>query len=455
MANEKHLDLLKQGVNAWNQWQVENPKIRPDLSGANLSGMDLSEIRFNTANLIGVALSEADLRRANFQSADLSGADLFKVDLFGANLRRADLRGADLIRANLIEADLHEANLSEADFSWADLIRVNLSRANLSRAAFIRTNLSEANLSQANLTRVNLRAANLGGANLNEANLTEADLSGAYLSRADLLGANLFGANLNGANLGGANLIKANLSQANLSRADIISANLSRADLSQANLSRADLSEAKIGLTTFGDIDLQEVRGLETIKHFGRSYIDIHTIFRSEGKISRVFLKGMGIPDTFITDIGSLVNQPIEYFPCFISHSNQDEQFAERLYADLQLEGIHCWFAPEGLKTGSKHSLGINELLQTHDKLLLVLSKYSVVSQWIEQEVEAVLARERKYNKMVLFPLRLDETVMEIENGWPALIKNTRPISDFCNWQNHDAYDKIFQQLLCNLKVDA
>ncbi len=41
MANEEHVALLKQGVDAWNAWRRENPDIRPALSGADLHGADL------------------------------------------------------------------------------------------------------------------------------------------------------------------------------------------------------------------------------------------------------------------------------------------------------------------------------------------------------------------------------------------------------------------------------
>ena len=36
MANEEHLKMLGQGVEAWNQWRKANPDIRPGLSGAHL-----------------------------------------------------------------------------------------------------------------------------------------------------------------------------------------------------------------------------------------------------------------------------------------------------------------------------------------------------------------------------------------------------------------------------------
>ena len=121
MANDEHVALLKQGAAAWNAWREENPDIRPDLSGANLSGADLREANFSDANLRGAVLSEAnfsgaDLRGAAFIETDLSETDLSGADLRGAHLKRANLSGADLRRA-----DLHSATLVDVDLTGADL----------------------------------------------------------------------------------------------------------------------------------------------------------------------------------------------------------------------------------------------------------------------------------------------------------------------------------------------
>ena len=37
MADNDHVALLKQGMEAWNKWREENPGIKPDLGGANLT----------------------------------------------------------------------------------------------------------------------------------------------------------------------------------------------------------------------------------------------------------------------------------------------------------------------------------------------------------------------------------------------------------------------------------
>jgi hypothetical protein len=59
MANQEHLDILKQGVQAWNQWKEEHSDIRLDLSEADLRGTIL-----NGATLIEAILNETDLGEA-------------------------------------------------------------------------------------------------------------------------------------------------------------------------------------------------------------------------------------------------------------------------------------------------------------------------------------------------------------------------------------------------------
>ena len=42
MPNEKHFEIIKQGVEEWNKWRGENPEIEPDLSDIDLSDMKLN-----------------------------------------------------------------------------------------------------------------------------------------------------------------------------------------------------------------------------------------------------------------------------------------------------------------------------------------------------------------------------------------------------------------------------
>ncbi len=135
--------------------------------------------------------------------------------------------------------------------------------------------------------------------------------------------------------------------------------------------------------------------------------------------------------------------------------SSKDQRFTERLHADLQSRGVRCWFGPEDLKIGDKLRPLIDESIYVYDKLLLVLSAHSVASQWVEQEVETALERESKEKRAVLFPIRLDNTVMELAGGWPALIRNTRHIADFTRWKQHNDYQMAFDRLLRDLEANT
>ena len=90
----QHLDILRQGVSAWNTWRKENPDIVPDLRWANLRGANLEE-----ADLEGANLTRASLHGANLEGADLRRANLYGAFMRGANLTRSDLRWANLTGA--------------------------------------------------------------------------------------------------------------------------------------------------------------------------------------------------------------------------------------------------------------------------------------------------------------------------------------------------------------------
>jgi DNA (cytosine-5)-methyltransferase 1 len=145
--------------------------------------------------------------------------------------------------------------------------------------------------------------------------------------------------------------------------------------------------------------------------------------------------------------------QAARFHSCFICYSSGDLELARRIYVDLKAKGVPCWFAPEDLKIGEKYRTRIDDEIRTHDKLLLVLSKNSVLSTWVEKEVETALEREDEQGHTILFPVRLDDTVLDVKIGWAAYIKRTRHIGDFTDWENKDSYRKALHRLLRDLEV--
>jgi hypothetical protein len=347
MANQEQLDILQQGVQAWNQWRNEHTEIIPDHNEADLHGVDLN--------------------------------------------------GADLIGANLENASLSQVHLESANLEYAHLFATDLSQAHLERS---------------------------------------------YLDMAFLLEANLSGAYLKGAHLSEAVLVFADLSQAHLENVDF-----RRTSFDWANLSQTYMRD-----TILGDVDLSKVIGLDTVNHLGPSTIGIDTIYRSRGNIPEAFLRNAGVPESFFEYMRSLVGNPIDYYSCFISYSSMDEDLARHLYADLQSNHVRCWFAPEDMRIGDNIRPRIEESIRLYDKLLIVLSKHSIASNWVAYEVERALNKEPQGIPNVLFPIRLDDAVMKSKAGWADDIKSTRHIGDFTRWKDHDEYQKAFARLLRDLQ---
>lgn len=392
MANTEHLKLLLSSLAKFNEWRTEFPQVVVDLAGSDLSG-------------------------ANLAGTDLSGADLSGAALTRANLSKADLSGADLSLADLSGANLSEANLSEADLSEADL----------SAAFLVRAILNKANLENTILDR----------AILDLAILTWATLSGAGLSGADLTGAILTGADLTGA--------------------DLTRATLSGASFQWTLLADTNFKGAVLRSTNFIAVDLSGAVGLADIKHAGPSSIGIDTIYMSKGQIPEVFLKRTGVPDTFISQMKDLVAKTSSsgFYSCFLSYSSQDTAFVKRLFADLINAGIRVWHAGEDMKIGVPFRQRIYDAIGSHDKLLLLLSKDSVESHWVENEVEASLENEHKKGKQdVLFPIAIDKSFGDTDKLWASRLRRQRHIGDFTNWKDDDAYKEAFERLLRDLKAD-
>ena len=234
-------------------------------------------------------------------------------------------------------------------------------------------------------------------------------------------------------------------------------------NLGGAVLDETNFHNAVFGQTELGGLDLRGSERLDTVKYRAPSTIGIDTIYKSNGKIPEVFLRGCGVPDEFIAYIGSMVGRPIEYYSCFISYSTHDQELAERLHADLQAKGVRCWFAPHDIHGGRKIHEQIDEAIRLHDRLLLILSEHSMSSNWVKTEIANARQQEDREKKNLLFPITL--APMEEVKKWKLFdadrgIDSAREvreyfIPDFSNWKDHDSYQTAFQRLVKDLKAET
>jgi uncharacterized protein YjbI with pentapeptide repeats len=384
--------------------------VRPNLLGQLELGAEtwnsLREEKREAPDLRGAYLKNRDLRGYSFRSLDLSRIDLTECNLEGCDFTLANLEAARFARATCQDALFMEANAASANFSGANLYAANFSNAELSHATFI-----DASLSSARFNRCRLYKANFEGAELDEVDFSEAHAQGANFKRSSLIEARLV----------------------------------------DTLLDAAYFDEALFGETLIVRTNLSKVDGLNSARHLGPSSVD----FRSLAQISDVptlFLRGCGLSEQFIDYLPSMVGQAIQFYSCFISYSSKDEEFARRLHSDLQAQGVRCWYAPENLKIGDRIRTRIDESIKVFDKLLLVLSRSSIESAWVEKEVETAFEKERRHSEStVLFPIALDTHFLDSSRAWAADIRRLRHVGDFSRWKDHDAYQQAFARLLRDL----
>ena len=356
----------------------------------------------------------------------------------------------------------HLAMLKEGKERWNEWRKLN---------NIFAVDLCDSELNEADLSGFKLYRADFSGAKLFKSNFSEASLMGAIFLNSDLRNAIFYKAilqftdfshsNLSGANFNSAKSFNTNFSFVNLSKSDLNGATIRNDNFFYTNLSGTNFKETRLNEALFINVNLAEAINLDCCIHVSPSVLDFRTLGQSVS-LPLSFLRGCGLSDTFIEYLPSLLNQPIQFYSCFISYSSKDENFAKRLHADLQNNGVRCWFAPKDIKGGRKLHEQIGEAIRLHEKLLLILSEHSMNSEWVKTEIAKARQREVKEKHQVLFPVAL--TPFEQIKEWECFDADTGKdsareireyyIPDFANWKNHDAYQAAFDRLLKDLKPE-
>ena len=333
--------------------------------------------------------------------------------------------------------------------------------------------LSNADFSGANLTAFNFRNANLIGANFinanfNKTNLRDADLKKANLSNAKIIGSYLFNAKLNNTRLS-----DAKIRNTFLVNADLSGALLNGTAFIDTNFNHTNLSGAYLDSTIFARVDLSNSYGFDKINHRSSSLISTETFQLSQSEIPEAFLRGCGLSDWEIEsaklykpglsnqEINNIVykifdlraSQSIQVSPLFISYSHADTPFIEKLEAYLLGKGIRFWRDIHDATAGRLETQ-IDRAMRQNPSVLLVLSKNSTTSDWVEHE--ALLARqlEKEIGKDVLCPIALDDSWKTAK--WPArLMEQIKEynILDYSKWTDNNSFLQVFNKMLSGLDM--
>jgi len=196
-GDKAHLDVFckaaeKNDPAVWNRWRSERDVERPDLRGADLSGLVLHEVNLQFADLteaclkgaiITASFDYAVLNRVNLTDARLWSCRFEETQLASATCQGTEFRGSRIVASNFKDADL-----KKADFERCYLEDTFFDGADLTGATFYQADLWMAFLRDATLDHVNFRGANLHGAKLAGATMSRCDLRRAVLVDSDLRG---------------------------------------------------------------------------------------------------------------------------------------------------------------------------------------------------------------------------------------------------------------------------
>jgi hypothetical protein len=313
--------------------------------------------------------------------------------------------------------------------------------------------LRKADLKGANLVRVNMRGANLRGAELMSADLSNSDLRGTSFKEANLIWAKLTEANVTNTNFSGAILAGTAL--------DIIAP------------TRSIFSKATVGGTSFRYSDLSETLGLEDVIHIGPSVIWKDTFVSSKGRIPETFLRGCGLNDWEIEFVKlynpELTNdeivriqynmydlrasKAIQLSPLFISYSQADSEFVDKVESHLNKKGIRFWRDIRDMKAG-RMERQIDIAIRQNPTVLLVLSENSLSSDWVEHEVRTSRDLEKEMDRDVLCPVALDDSWKS--SRWPKRIMEQiieYNILDFSAWKDDSKFESMFSKLIDGLEL--
>ncbi|MBD3338626.1 MAG: TIR domain-containing protein, partial [Candidatus Lokiarchaeota archaeon] len=120
----------------------------------------------------------------------------------------------------------------------------------------------------------------------------------------------------------------------------------------------------------------------------------------------------------------------------FLSHSSKDKNFVEELANKLTNEGYSVWYDDWEIKIGDSIVKKINEGISESNFLIIVFSKNSVNSKWVQEELNAATFKNVESIGAFLLPILIDECEI------PSLLLDKK-YADFSK-----NYDIAYRQLI-------
>ncbi len=229
--------------------ELRDRGLSPD--GADLSGVDLSEL-----DLHGLDFSQCRLKLTSFQKANLDGANFTKAMGTGADFSEASLVGAIFDNSMFQEAIFRQANLQGASFNMTMANKADFTDARLRDARVYLAMIKEAKLERTDFRGTSFELAMIDGdatdADFRDTHMKQVLAEKMTLDGASFANATLFRTMFQDVTGKGVQFSHADLRQFRIAKdsslpgADFSGSDLRGAGLRQSDLSGADFTQARL-----------------------------------------------------------------------------------------------------------------------------------------------------------------------------------------------------------------
>jgi hypothetical protein len=146
----------------------------------------------------------------------------------------------------------------------------------------------------------------------------------------------------------------------------------------------------------------------------------------------------------------------------FISHSWADKEFVKHLASELRAQGLSVWIDHTHIKVGQRISRRIMEGIAESDYFLIVISKTSVESNWVKEEIDSAYFEAVSNRDDTILPVLLDSTPLpkelanlkyadfrdRFEDGFKELMRVFDVEEDYIDFLSRAEREKIIIKLL-------
>lgn len=132
----------------------------------------------------------------------------------------------------------------------------------------------------------------------------------------------------------------------------------------------------------------------------------------------------------------------------FISYSRKDREFADRIVGYLKEKGHKIWMDKDRILGGAKYPQEIAAGIGASDFILLLISKNSIGSKWVEREIYYALSKNKK-----IVPLLMD--FAEIPEGLKLVLADINYVDFTGKLSDYDPWAYLEQSLAAICSADG